>query len=108
MSVRLVRKQIFSRRPAPVMSFVVEEAVLRRNVGGQAVVQEQLGQLLQIGRRRNVEIRVMPLDRDEHAGLAGPFTLAETFSQRHCVYVEVQNVNRLQQGRSMVRDLEVQ
>jgi hypothetical protein len=72
------------------MSFVIEEAVLRRRIGGRVVLQGQLEQLLLIGQNRNVEIQVMPMDREDHAGLAGPFTLMETTSQQRFAYVEVQ------------------
>ncbi|MFD8588657.1 helix-turn-helix domain-containing protein [Streptomyces sp. NPDC059637] len=107
-AARMARQEIFSRWPAPLMSFVVEEAVLRRRIGGREVQRGQLERLLEIGQKRNVEIQVMPLDREDHAGLSGPFTLMETERQQRFAYVEVQNVSRLQTERAMVRALEAQ
>ncbi|RNL70930.1 Scr1 family TA system antitoxin-like transcriptional regulator [Streptomyces sp. I6] len=46
------------------------------------------------------------LDREENAGMAGPFTLIETREGRRIAYVEVQNVSRLQTERDRVRALE--
>lgn len=66
---------ILSRQPAPIMSFVTEEAVLRRPCGGRTVMRGQLEQLLHIGEMRNVELQVMPTGLEDHAGAGGPFAL---------------------------------
>ncbi|MEU1076344.1 MULTISPECIES: Scr1 family TA system antitoxin-like transcriptional regulator [unclassified Streptomyces] len=76
MAARLARQEIFSRKSRPLMSFVVEEAVLHRPVGGTDVLRGQLEQVLLIGHNRNVEVQVMPTARADHAELSGPFTLA--------------------------------
>ncbi|MFJ8691358.1 helix-turn-helix domain-containing protein [Streptomyces roseolilacinus] len=107
-AARLARQEIFSRRPAPLMSSVIEESVLRRPVGGGAAYRGQLEQLLLLGQKRNVELQVMPLDREDHAGLSGAFTLMETSASQRVAYVEVQNVSRLHTERKQVRDLEAQ
>lgn len=107
-AARLTRQEIFSRQPAPLMSFVIEESVLRRPIGGKAVLRGQLARIVEIGQLRNVEIQVMPMGREDHAGLAGPFTLLEPEGQPRIAYVEVQNVSRLLMERKMVRELEAQ
>ncbi|MFD9145429.1 helix-turn-helix domain-containing protein [[Kitasatospora] papulosa] len=89
-SARLARQEIFSRWPAPLMSFVVEEPVLRRPLGGRAVLHGQLAQLLKFGRFRNVEIQVMPLDRDDNAGVDGAFTVVTRKGGEQLVYTEAQ------------------
>jgi transcriptional regulator with XRE-family HTH domain len=104
----MIRKEIYSRQKLPTISFVIEEAVLRRPIGGRSVMRGQLEQLLLHGHRRNVEIQVMPLEREEHCGLAGPFTLIETRDGRRIAYVEVQKDSRLYTDRSTVRDIEEQ
>ncbi|MEU9285242.1 helix-turn-helix transcriptional regulator [Streptomyces sp. NPDC048275] len=70
-AARLARKIVFEREPAPELSFVQEEWVLRRPLGGKMVLRQQLEHLLEIGQLRNVEIQVMPTNREEHAGVAG-------------------------------------
>ncbi|MFC8389799.1 helix-turn-helix domain-containing protein [Streptomyces sp. NPDC057238] len=103
---RLDRQEILSSRDALLASFVMDEAVLRRPIGGRGILRGQLEQILLMGQRRNVEIQVMPLDREENAGMAGPFTLIETKEGRRIAYAEVQNVSRLQTERDRVRALE--
>ncbi|MET8099388.1 helix-turn-helix transcriptional regulator [Streptomyces sp. NPDC005236] len=105
-AARLARHEIFERRPAPHLSFVIEEAVLRRPLGGEAVRRGQLEHLLLIGERRNVEIQVMPLSREEHAGLAGPFTLMELVDGQRIGYTEVQGDSRVHTERGKVREIE--
>lgn len=106
-AARLARQELFARCPVPLMSFVIDESVLRRPIGGRHVLRGQLEQLLLIGQRRTVEIQVMPLDREENAGLAGPFILIETRAGRRIAYVEVQNVSHVHSERHLVRGLEV-
>ncbi|MFJ8502590.1 helix-turn-helix domain-containing protein [Streptomyces avermitilis] len=105
-AARLARQEIFARRPAPHLSFVIEEAVLHRPLGGQIVWRGQLEQFLLAGEKRNVEIQVMPLSRLEHAGLAGPFTLMETKDGRRIAYTEVQGDSRVHTEREKVREIE--
>ncbi|MFF7143068.1 helix-turn-helix domain-containing protein [Streptomyces nodosus] len=107
-AARMRRQEIFSRWPAPLMSFVIEESALRRPIGGADVHRGQLEQILMIGQNRNVEIQVMPLHREDHAGLAGPFTLIETTTGRRIAYAEVQKSSYLYTERTPVRELEAQ
>ncbi|MEU7358305.1 MULTISPECIES: helix-turn-helix domain-containing protein [Streptomyces] len=67
----IARKVLFERDPAPEISFVQDEWSLRRPLGGRKVLRQQLEHLLEVGQLRNVEIQVMPMDREEHAGVAG-------------------------------------
>ncbi|MFE3164435.1 helix-turn-helix domain-containing protein [Streptomyces sp. NPDC059224] len=70
-AARVARKAVFERDPAPELSFVLEEWTLRRPLGGRAVLRQQLEHLLEAARLRNVELQVMPMDREEHAGVDG-------------------------------------
>lgn len=92
---RLARQQIFERWPAPTFSFVVEEAVLQRPLGGRTVHIGQLHKLSQIGRMRTVELQVMPIDRDEHPSMDGPFTLLTPKGRSEAAYTEIQGHARL-------------
>lgn len=74
-SSRAVRQQLMNRVDPPTLSFVVDESVLLRAIGGPAVMQAQLQRLLELGRRECVAIRVLPLALGEHVGLRGPFVL---------------------------------
>jgi transcriptional regulator with XRE-family HTH domain len=105
-TARMARKDIFARRPAPHLTFVIEEAVLHRPLGGETVWRGQMEHLLLVGEERNVEIQAMPLSRREHAGLAGPFTLMETKDERRIAYTEVQGDSHVHTEREKVRGLE--
>ncbi|QKV95690.1 helix-turn-helix domain-containing protein [Streptomyces sp. NA02950] len=105
-AARLARQELLNRRPAPIMSFVTEEAVLRRPYGGTEVLRGQLERLLHIGRMRNVELQVMPTTLEDHAGTAGPFALLEPQGRQIMAYAEAQNVSRLLTDRKSVREIE--
>ncbi|MEU7292423.1 helix-turn-helix transcriptional regulator [Streptomyces exfoliatus] len=95
-TARLARQAIFERRPAPLLSFVMCESVLRRKVGGGDVLRGQLEELLLTGQRRNVEIQVMPLASEDNAGLEGPFTFITRDDGKRFVYVEAQGTSTLE------------
>ncbi|GHG36032.1 transcriptional regulator [Streptomyces albogriseolus] len=105
-AARLERQKLFSRRPAPLLSFVIEEQALRRPVGGREVLRGQLEQLLLYGHERNVEMQVMPTDRDEHAGLGGAFTLIHLKDRSRMGYMEVQEASILYTAPKKVSPLE--
>ncbi|MBQ0988177.1 helix-turn-helix domain-containing protein [Streptomyces sp. F63] len=95
-AARLARHSIFDRRPAPFLSFVLDESLLRRPYGGRAVLRGQLEHLLLTGRKRNVEIQVMPLDREDNAGVNGPFTVVTRKDGKQFVYTETRGIGSLE------------
>ncbi|MEV5011412.1 MULTISPECIES: helix-turn-helix transcriptional regulator [unclassified Streptomyces] len=74
-AARLSRRSVFERVPAPSLHFVMEEAPLRRQVGGTMVWQRQLERLLEVGRLNNVTLQVMPTNTDAHPGVDGKIEL---------------------------------
>ncbi|MEU6543038.1 helix-turn-helix transcriptional regulator [Streptomyces sp. NPDC046859] len=102
-AARLARQEIFSRWPAPLLGFVLDESVVRRTIGGRDVLREQLEQLLLIGHKRNVELQVMPMERDDNAGVDGPFTVLVRKNNEQFVYTEVQGHSHLQTDRDETR-----
>ena len=106
-AARLARQDVFGGQPAPIFSFVQEEVTLRRPVGGRMVMRKQLERLLQFGQRRNVEIRVMPTDREDHAGLAGSFQLLRLKEGDTVGHNEVQLISRLISHPREVQTLEI-
>ncbi|MER6590376.1 helix-turn-helix transcriptional regulator [Micromonospora purpureochromogenes] len=78
--VRLQRQNLLTRRlpQPPRLDAVISEAVLRRRVGGQAVMVGQLTGLLEASERPNVSVRVVPLAAGPHIGaVAGSFVILE-------------------------------
>lgn len=74
-AARLARQTVFERDPAPSIHFVLEEAPLRRQVGGTMVWRQQLEHLLEVGRLHNVTLQVMPTNTEAHPGLDGRIEL---------------------------------
>lgn len=101
-STRLDRQKLLTRVPAPSLSFIFEEAALRRPFGGREVHRNQLLRLADVSQMRHVEIQVMPTDRAEHAGLDGPLTLVEPPDREMCAYLEVQTTGHLITDRRRV------
>ncbi|MFD9391510.1 helix-turn-helix domain-containing protein [Streptomyces sp. NPDC060000] len=74
-AARAARSSIYDRSPAPALSFVLEEAALRRPIGGTMVLRQQLERLLEVGRLHNVVLQVMPLKCETHSGMDGKIEL---------------------------------
>jgi hypothetical protein len=106
LEARMLRQDIFERNPAPLLSFVIEEAVLRRPIGGREVMRQTLEQIVLTGQLRNVEVQVMPTNREDSAGLGGPFTLIDTDKGQRIAYTEVQDDSHLYTDARKVRELE--
>ncbi|MFI9492266.1 helix-turn-helix domain-containing protein [Streptomyces halstedii] len=104
-AARQARQGIFNRWPAPLLSFVMEEYVLMRGLGGRAVRRGQLEQLLLIGQKRNVELQIMPCDREDNAGVDGPFTVITRQNGEQFGYLEAQGRSTLVSDREEVRAL---
>ncbi|MEU2282886.1 helix-turn-helix transcriptional regulator [Streptomyces sp. NPDC013178] len=74
-TVRMARQAVFGRTPVPALSFVQEEAALRRRVGGTMVKRRQLEHLLEVAQLRNVTFQVMPTETGAHPGVDGKIEL---------------------------------
>ena len=74
-AARVARASIYERTPAPALSFVLEEAALRRPIGGTMVWRQQLERLLEVGGFHNVVLQVMPLNCETHSGMDGKIEL---------------------------------
>jgi hypothetical protein len=69
------QQQVLHRDPAPTLWAVIDEAALRRPVGGVGVLRGQLLALIDAAQQPNVRIQVMPFDVGGHTGLTGAFTI---------------------------------
>ncbi|MBA2949903.1 helix-turn-helix domain-containing protein [Streptomyces himalayensis] len=106
-AARLARHKIYERKPAPTLSFVIEEAVLQRPFGGASVLRGQLEHLLLTGDNPNVEIQVMPTSVTDHACADGPFTLMTPRGGEQVAYLGAQGTGRVITDRETVRGISV-
>ncbi|MEV7979084.1 helix-turn-helix transcriptional regulator [Streptomyces sp. NPDC086519] len=103
-NARMERQLIWQRERPPVGHFVMEESILRRQVGGPEVMREQIRQILEYTEPLHMSMQIMPMDRMPHAGLAGPMTLLETPEHERLVYLEVQRASFLVEDPDEVSD----
>ncbi|MFF3174429.1 helix-turn-helix domain-containing protein [Streptomyces sp. NPDC057900] len=94
-AARMERREILHRSEPPTTSFIISEAVLIDRLGGDDVYAETLRHLLACADIPGVAIQVMPLGRQTHAGLSGPFILLETPEHQRLGYTETQRGSQL-------------
>jgi len=75
--VRIARQALLTRvTAAPELHVVLNEAIIRRPVGGVDVMTEQLQRLLEVSELPNMSLRVMPFSAGLHPGImSGPFVI---------------------------------
>jgi DNA-binding XRE family transcriptional regulator len=72
-----LQQQTIERRPVPItLIAVMDEAVLHRRVGSEAIRHKQLMHLAEQSRRKHIGIQVVPASRGGNAGHVGAFTIA--------------------------------
>lgn len=77
-AARLERQQILDREQPPELWVLLDEAVLRRPVGGPGVMTEQLEFLAMAAKQPHIVIQVIPLTAGAHEGMrGGAFVLAD-------------------------------
>ncbi|WP_097257480.1 helix-turn-helix transcriptional regulator [Streptomyces sp. Ag109_G2-15] len=94
-AARLDRQRLLHERPNTAFSFILEEHVFLRRTGGIEVTRGLIDRVLEITELRNVEIQVMPLVQEKHAGLQGPIRLLETPANKWSAYNEGQESGQL-------------
>jgi transcriptional regulator with XRE-family HTH domain len=75
MDLRLNRQALLTGETAPQYWVVLDEAVVRRPVGGPAVMGAQLEYLAQMAALPSVTLQVLPFGAGAHAGMDGEFTI---------------------------------
>ncbi|MEU9176819.1 helix-turn-helix transcriptional regulator [Streptomyces sp. NPDC048550] len=106
-SARMARQRIFDRHPAPALTFVLEQVILERRLGGQGVLRRQLEHLLDISSLRNVEVQVMPTACEDHAGMGGQIQVLKLVGGSTVGYVEAQLLSRLVTDPKKIQILEL-
>jgi transcriptional regulator with XRE-family HTH domain len=89
-SLRLKRQDVFTNPDLPRVWSVMDEAALRRPVGGRAVMRAQLEHLAEVASLPRVTIQVVPFSRGGHAAAGGSFTILRFAEQElpDIVYIE--------------------
>ncbi|MFD5847496.1 helix-turn-helix domain-containing protein [Streptomyces chartreusis] len=74
-AVRLARQDVLRADPPLKLSAVLDEAVLRREIGGPEVMARQLSRLMDAAQLPQVRLQVLPFRAGEHVGITGPFVI---------------------------------
>jgi len=85
---RMARQSVLERRDPPHLWCVLDEAVLRRPVGGAKVMRTQLEHLAGLAGRPRTTVQVIPASAGAHAGLLGAFIIADVDGSPSMVYLE--------------------
>src|SRR5262249_41515694 len=73
----MTRQRMLACEDPPMLWVVLDEGVLRRQVGGRHVMGEQINRLIQEAGRPNIVIEVVPTSAGAYLGLQGPFVIAD-------------------------------
>jgi transcriptional regulator with XRE-family HTH domain len=90
LELRMERQQVLERDLPPQVTVVLDEACLRREVGGRDVMREQIHRLLLAADQPNLTIRVLPFEAGPHQAMGFPFQIFNfTGDDPPIVYVEM-------------------
>ncbi|MFD8690850.1 helix-turn-helix domain-containing protein [Streptomyces sp. NPDC059651] len=89
-TARLDRQKLLTRKPPPILHFLMEESILRGRIGSAQVLHDQVRHLRQCVELPFLNVQIVPMALPKHAGLAGPMVLLETPDHDHLGYVEGQ------------------
>jgi transcriptional regulator with XRE-family HTH domain len=74
-AARLRRQQVLSAESPPHYAVLLDEAVLHRPVGGEAVMRDQLDKVLSLAREARAAVQVVPFNIGAHAALDSNFVV---------------------------------
>lgn len=74
-ALRMRRQQVLHRKDPPQLWAVVDEAALRRPIGGPVVMRQQVTALIDATRLPNVRLQVVPFAAGGHAAAGGAFSI---------------------------------
>jgi len=88
--LRMERQKLLTRENPPRFWAIIDEAVLRRPIGGREVMREQLEHLAKVAERPNVTLQIIPFGFGGHAAAGGAFSLLRFPDQTlpDIVYIE--------------------
>jgi hypothetical protein len=103
-NLRLARQQLLTRDDGPLLWAVLDEAALRRPVGGVKVLRAQLERLIEATTLPRVSLQVLPFEAGAHAAMVGAFSILRFADEElpDVVYLEhVTNADYLDRGEDV-------
>ncbi|GLW53624.1 helix-turn-helix domain-containing protein [Kitasatospora phosalacinea] len=101
---RKARQELLARADPPLMWVVLDEAVIRRPVGGPEAMRRQIQRVLDLTERENSIVQVLPFAAGGHGALGGSTTLLDFTDGPRMAYVEGSDAGQLIDHAPKVRD----
>jgi hypothetical protein len=88
--MRMQRQDRLTKKDGPRLWAVIDEAALKRPIGGKEIMREQLQHLLEVATLPNITLQVMPFRFGMHAAEGGAFSILRFLESdlSDIVYVE--------------------
>lgn len=102
-SLRMGRQERLSAPDRPELWAVLDESVLRRPVGGEAVMREQLMRLLGTATEPHITVQVLPFDQGEHDVMGGSLTVLTMPDGSEVAYTEGAHYGQLIEDQDEIR-----
>ncbi|MFJ9244649.1 helix-turn-helix domain-containing protein [Streptomyces sp. NPDC101776] len=103
LSLRMGRQERLGVPDRPELWVVLDESVLRRPVGGRAVMEEQLVRLLRTMTEPHITVQVLPFDQGEHEVMGGSLTVLTMPDGSEIAYTEGAHYGQLIEDPDEVR-----
>jgi transcriptional regulator with XRE-family HTH domain len=87
-AARMSRQEVLTRANPPFLWAILDEAVLRRPVGGAEVMRDQCAWLVRAAESPDIVLQVLPFAAGAHAGMDGSMTLFSLPDQKDLIYAE--------------------
>jgi transcriptional regulator with XRE-family HTH domain len=94
-AARMERQSILSGPTAPMLWTIVDEAVLRRPVGGSTVMRDQLKRLAEAAAERRIVLQVLPFEAGAHACMNGSLSILSFTEGADIAYLESSDIGEL-------------
>ncbi|WP_097868731.1 helix-turn-helix domain-containing protein [Streptomyces sp. rh34] len=107
LAARLGRQTRLTGPDRPKLWIILDEAVLRRPVGGSNVMRDQLEHLLRMAEEPNITVQVLPFDQGEHDAMGGSLTLLVMPDGSHVAYTEGAHYGQLTEEPDEVERFEL-
>jgi len=92
--VRMLRQQVLERDPGLQLSVVIDESVLKRRIGDDSVMHEQLQRLAREADRPNLRLQILPLDA-QHRVFGVSFVIFRFGTDREAMLQDVVSTEHL-------------
>ncbi|MFG2721385.1 Scr1 family TA system antitoxin-like transcriptional regulator [Streptomyces sp. NPDC048416] len=106
-AARLARAELLADATQPLLWVVLDEAVLRRKVGGAAVMAEALAHVASLGLRHRIIVQVLPFAAGAHMALEGSLKLMAFADAPPLAYLQGLGTGRLQDDPAAVLHYEL-